>query len=373
MRGFFASLLALDSLDTLTRPVELFPQFTPTLGAAMKQETLLVLDDLVFARDGDYRHLFDQQETFVNAELAALYGVPAPAGAGVRARDPARELGPRGPARAGGRARGARSQRRHLADQARALRAHAPALPGPAAHAAGQPADPAAADGPLTARQRLEQHAKNAVCAACHQQTDPVGLSLEHFDAMGVYRETDHGLAIDDTGEIGGHDIPGRAGLGAMLRDHPALGPCLIQSLYGVGVGHLATEFDRDTFASHGQGVRRERRAHPLAADRHHRERRLPLPARADGELKDRTMKKLVLSRRRLLRGAAYGVGAAVGLPVLDAMLNGNGNALAARRAAAQALRRLLLGQRRGREPLVPDAGRRRLAAQPAAHAASRR
>jgi len=41
-------------------------------------------------------------------------------------------------------------------------------------------------------------------------------------------------------------------------------------------------------------------------------------------------MKKLVLSRRRLLRGAAYGVGAAVGLPVLDAMLNQNGNALAA-------------------------------------------
>ncbi len=41
-------------------------------------------------------------------------------------------------------------------------------------------------------------------------------------------------------------------------------------------------------------------------------------------------MKKLVLSRRRLLRGAAYGVGAAVGLPILEAMLNQNGNAIAA-------------------------------------------
>jgi hypothetical protein len=41
-------------------------------------------------------------------------------------------------------------------------------------------------------------------------------------------------------------------------------------------------------------------------------------------------MKKLVLSRRRLLRGATYGVGAAVGLPVLEAMLNQNGTALAA-------------------------------------------
>jgi Protein of unknown function (DUF1592) len=65
----------------LSRPVEIFPKFTATLGAAMKQETLLTFDDLVFTRDGDYRHLFDQQETFVNSELAGLYGVTAPSGA----------------------------------------------------------------------------------------------------------------------------------------------------------------------------------------------------------------------------------------------------------------------------------------------------
>jgi uncharacterized protein DUF1552 len=41
-------------------------------------------------------------------------------------------------------------------------------------------------------------------------------------------------------------------------------------------------------------------------------------------------MSKTALSRRTFLRGAAYGVGAAVGLPVLDAMLNGNGTTLAA-------------------------------------------
>jgi Protein of unknown function (DUF1588)/Protein of unknown function (DUF1585) len=104
--------------------------------------------------------------------------------------------------------------------------------------------------GLITARQRLEEHAKNAVCAACHKQTDPVGLSLEHLDAMGVYREADHGLAIDDTGQIGTTRYQGVAGLGAIMRDHPALGPCLIQAFYGVGVGHLATTFDSDTFAS---------------------------------------------------------------------------------------------------------------------------
>jgi hypothetical protein len=104
--------------------------------------------------------------------------------------------------------------------------------------------------GNLTARQRLEEHAQNAVCNACHRTMDPVGLSLEHFDAMGAYRETDHGMPIDDSGQIDGQSYQGAVGLGAMLRAHPALGPCLIQSLYDVAVGHLATDFDHETFAA---------------------------------------------------------------------------------------------------------------------------
>jgi hypothetical protein len=77
-----------------------------------------------------------------------------------------------------------------------------------------------------------------------------VGLSLEHFDAMGVYREQDHGLPIDDAGELDGKQYQGEIGLGAVLRDHPALSPCFIQSLYGVSVGHLTTEFDRAPFST---------------------------------------------------------------------------------------------------------------------------
>src|ERR1041385_4626842 len=82
VKAFFSTLLSLDNLDVLARPVEVFPKFTKTLGPAMKEETLLGVDDLVFGRDGDYRTLFDQTDTFVNAELASLYGVPAPKGNG---------------------------------------------------------------------------------------------------------------------------------------------------------------------------------------------------------------------------------------------------------------------------------------------------
>jgi hypothetical protein len=250
MRTFFSTLLSLDSLDTLSRPVEIFPKFTPTLGPAMKEETLLGFEDLVFTRDGDYRGLFDQPQTFVNGELASLYGVAAPSGNGfAQVTLPASSkraglLGQAGVLAARDHSDGTSPTKRGLFILTRLLCQDLPLAP---------PANlqiPPPPTGLITARQKLEEHAANAVCASCHQKTDPVGLSLEHLDAMGVYREQDHGLVIDDTGQIGSTKYNGEVGLAAVLRDHPALSPCLIQSFYGVSVGHLPTAFDGDTFSA---------------------------------------------------------------------------------------------------------------------------
>src|SRR5690606_20161689 len=59
-----------------------FPQFTPALAESMAQETLRLVEDIVWEQDGDIRGLLDAEYTFVDAELAALYGVPAPEGPG---------------------------------------------------------------------------------------------------------------------------------------------------------------------------------------------------------------------------------------------------------------------------------------------------
>src|SRR5262249_22584813 len=46
-------------------------------------------------------------------------------------------------------------------------------------------------------RQRMEQHRSNPNCAVCHQRMDPLGFSLENFDAVGKWREKDGKFAID--------------------------------------------------------------------------------------------------------------------------------------------------------------------------------
>jgi hypothetical protein len=253
VRRFVAALLSLDLLDGLTRPVQVFPKFTSTLGAALKEQALRTFEDLVFDRDASYRELFDQSATFVNDELAAFYGLPAVGGAAfsrvtLPGTDRVGLLGQAGVLAVHDHPDGTSPTKRGLFVLTRLL-CQGLALAPPAGLTI-----PPAPTGNLTARQRLEQHATNPVCASCHKQMDSVGLSLERFDALGVPRDTDHGQPIDDHGQLGPDTYSGEPGLAALLRTEPASTACLVQALYGTGVGHLPTEFDRASFDTIADG-----------------------------------------------------------------------------------------------------------------------
>jgi hypothetical protein len=60
---------------------------------------------------------------------------------------------------------------------------------------------------PAALRERMEQHRNNPVCASCHSRMDPLGFALEHFDAVGQWRETDSGAAINAAITLHGDEI----------------------------------------------------------------------------------------------------------------------------------------------------------------------
>ena len=93
----------------------------------------------------------------------------------------------------------------------------------------------------LTARQRLERHRQNPTCAACHALTDPLGLALEHFDALGGYRADEEGLAIDTNGDLDGVAFQDARSLGARLAERPEAMGCLVRQLFRFGAGHVDT------------------------------------------------------------------------------------------------------------------------------------
>jgi hypothetical protein len=60
---------------------------------------------------------------------------------------------------------------------------------------------------PTSLRERMEQHRNNPVCASCHRHMDPLGFAMEHFDAIGKWRDTDFGAAINASIVMSGKPI----------------------------------------------------------------------------------------------------------------------------------------------------------------------
>lgn len=60
---------------------------------------------------------------------------------------------------------------------------------------------------PTSLRERMEQHRSSPVCASCHRRMDPLGFAMEHFDAIGRWRETDGGAEINSTITLSGITI----------------------------------------------------------------------------------------------------------------------------------------------------------------------
>jgi len=61
------------------------------------------------------------------------------------------------------------------------------------------PPDPYSAN---TGRERYSIHSKNDACAGCHHQLDPSGFAFENYDAVGLFRTTENGEMIDPSGEV---------------------------------------------------------------------------------------------------------------------------------------------------------------------------
>lgn len=240
IRSVFSDLYDFKRFDDglVRKDGALFPVYTQTLVEEAKEQTLRTIVAHL-SGDNDYRDLFTTAESFMTRRLGLVYQVPV---ATANGWEPYRFP--------------ADAQRGGLLSHVsfNALHSH----PGrSSATLRGKfvrevllcqdiPAPPANIDfsivedtmGELrTARERLESHVSNDACAGCHTLTDPIGLALESFDAVGMYREHENGALIDTSGELDGTPYEDAIGMGQALRDHPALGPCLVRSLYRYALG----------------------------------------------------------------------------------------------------------------------------------------
>jgi hypothetical protein len=103
--------------------------------------------------------------------------------------------------------------------------------------------------GVTTIRAQMEKHRDNPTCFECHRKIDPLGLSMEHYDYVGAWRERySKRLAIDGSGMMpDGTAIKGPGGIRKYLAARPAqFTRCLVEKLFVYALGRRISFTDRD-------------------------------------------------------------------------------------------------------------------------------
>lgn len=240
---FHFQAFALREYTDVDKDGGLFPEWDEDLAVAMQEETVRFLDSVVFG-DGGLRQLLTSNKAFVNAELAAIYGVPGEFGEDYVEvdLDPSQRAGFL--TRVGFLTRNATLTEpdpihRGVFVNFQLLCRQLGALP-------NLPDDLMPVGN--TNRERIESITGPDSCAAsCHTSIiNPPGFALENYDAIGRWRDTDNGYPVDATGTYAfpdGREITfsNAIELSQQLAESPELHACytrqMLEYLYGRDLG----------------------------------------------------------------------------------------------------------------------------------------
>jgi len=206
---FFAQWLRIGEIADVEKMRIVFPSYTTDIPALMQQETAQFLDYVTWDGGGDLQSIFTAPFTFVNGPLAQYYGMSGVSGTTFVMKDLGADTHRGGVLTQGGLLSllGKADQTspvhrgKFVREQLLCMQ-----LPPP-------PADimikPPALSTTLTTRERFTQHSIDPACTGCHRLMDPIGLGFESFDGAGIFRATENGQPVDDSGEVKDSDIPG--------------------------------------------------------------------------------------------------------------------------------------------------------------------
>ena len=249
---FAAQWLRLRSIEEIHPEPTIFPDYTRNLAESMRREVELLFDSLV-REDRNVLKLFTADYTYVDQVLAEHYGIPNVQG------NRFRRVKLKDPNRYGLLGKGAvltlTSLARRTSPVARGKYVLEVLLGAPPPNPPAEvPPFPETVNNAkiLSVRERIEQHRANPACSACHQIMDPIGLTLENFDATGRWRVNDGGLPIDPSAEmVDGTKLSGPASLRqALLQRSSALLGSFTENLLAYGVGRVLDYRDMPTVRS---------------------------------------------------------------------------------------------------------------------------
>jgi hypothetical protein len=199
LREFFLRWLKVEQAPEIAKDPARFPGFDAALVADLRTSLDLFLEDVAWGDNPDFRRLLLADELPLNGRLAKFYGAELPADAPFQYA----KLNP--------------EQRAGVLTHPYLLAAFAytgatspihrgvfvtRGVLGVALRPPPEAFTPLAEDlhPKLTTRERVALQTKPNACQSCHGVINPLGFTLEHFDAVGRYRERDNEKPVDATG-----------------------------------------------------------------------------------------------------------------------------------------------------------------------------
>ena len=168
-----------------------FPEFSNEVAVAMRRSLLLFLDDVVWGKDSDYRKFFTDDTVFLNGSIAPLFDIPLEKEAVFR------------PVRIDNGQRAGIVTHPYMMSMLSYADSTSPIHRGvflarnilgnvlkPPTNAIAPLSTDSHPD--LTTRERVALQTKASVCQTCHAMINPLGFSLEEYDALGRLRATEN-------------------------------------------------------------------------------------------------------------------------------------------------------------------------------------
>ncbi len=236
LRGFLLQWLRLDQPIDMAKDEKLFPDFKPEVISDLRTSLELSLQDFLTSKSADFRNFLLDEELYLNGRLSQLYGADLPADA------PFQKVQLDADQRAGILTHpyllsvfaynGTSSPIHRGVFLARSMLGRVIKPPQEAFQPIAPDLHPS-----LSTRERVTLQTKSEACQLCHNMINPLGFSLENFDAIGKFRVQEKARPIDTQGSYISRDdknvkFQGARELGKFLAESPEVTSALTQQLF---------------------------------------------------------------------------------------------------------------------------------------------
>jgi hypothetical protein len=199
LREFLLQWLKVEQVPDLDKDPKQYPGFDRAVASDLRTSLDLFLEDVVWGGDSDFRQLLLADSLYLNGRLARFYGADLPADA------PFQKVSLKTGERAG------ILSHPYLMATFAYTKTSSPihrgvflarSVLGLSLRPPPEAFTPLSPDlhPDLTTRERVALQTRPQACVSCHAMINPLGFTLENFDAIGRYRDKEKGRPIDATG-----------------------------------------------------------------------------------------------------------------------------------------------------------------------------